>query len=86
MTTWRTLIQREMADRDEAFSDVVSTTLTDSDLDREFSDDYGGTEGLPFTLWTEKRVYFPVCYDGAEWCGSAPRQPCSEVTEHMGWG
>ena len=36
------------------------------------------------TAWTKTRVFFPVCYDGAEWVGSAPRNPSDEVTEHQG--
>lgn len=86
MTTWRKLIQKEMDNCDEDFSNVASTTLTESDLDREFCDGYGLPEGAPFTLWTERRVYFPVCYDGSELCGSAPRNPCNEATEHVGGG
>lgn len=28
-----------------------------------------------FCVWTEKFVYFPVCYDGDEWAGFVPRNP-----------
>ena len=38
----------------------------------------------PFTAWTETRVFFPIVYDGSEWCGSAPRHPCNEAMEHQG--
>lgn len=55
-------------------------------LDHQFADGYGSTEGLPFTLWTVKRVYFPVCYDGSEWVESVPREPNGEATEHVGGG
>jgi len=47
---------------------------------------YGRPEGIPFTLWTHKRVYFPVQYDGSEWVTSVPRDPCEEVTSHVGGG
>ena len=49
--------------------------------DIEFDDGYGMREGIPFVLWTEKWVYFPVCYDGGEWVGSVPRDYISTRTE-----
>ena len=56
----------------------------DEFLDREFYAGFGGPEGQPFTLWTHKRVYFAALYDGAEWVASVPRDPCGEVTKHVG--
>lgn len=44
------------------------------EMDRKFYSGYGGTEGAPFILWTEKGVFFPVVYDGAEWAGWLPRK------------
>ena len=54
-------------------------------LARRFDSGYGSTEGYAFCVMTQKRVYFPVVYDGAEWVGSAPRIP-SEITyqTHVG--
>lgn len=82
-TTWRKLIDkaRELA-RDN--SAVEGCTLTQAELDVEFDDGYGGAEGEPFTMWTLFRVYFPVVYDGSEWVGSVPRNPCDEATVHQG--
>lgn len=54
--------------------------------ERRFDNGYGGTDGDWFTVWTEARVYFPGCYDGAEFVGSAPRHPCAEATQHIGGG
>lgn len=85
-TSWREQIEREMADHGDSFANVVACTLDDAGLDARFDPGYGGTEGAAFTLWTAARVYFPVCYDGAEWCGSAPRNPCDEALEHQGGG
>lgn len=84
MATWRKLISEHMDWHAEDFSDVVSCTLSDEELDKEFDEDYGGPEGKPFTLWTKNRVYFPVTYDGAEWVRSAPRNPSKESVEHVG--
>lgn len=84
MTTWRKEIGEEMEHQNETWGDVVGTTLTDEEMDQEFDDGFGGAEGVGFTLWTEKRVYFPVVYDGSEWVGSVPRNPCDEETQHQG--
>jgi hypothetical protein len=52
----------------------------------QFDSGYGGTRGPLFTVWGEKRVYFPAQYDGSEWVGSVPRNPCEQVTNHVGGG
>lgn len=83
-TTWRRELSQALADNGESFDDVVSTTLTDAQLDTRFYAGYGGEEGSPFTLWTSNRVYFPICYDGAEWVGSAARNPDGKPTKHQG--
>ena len=79
MTTWRKKI-KEIAHEDK----IIACTLTDEEMDIEFSNGFGCSEGKPFTAWSEKYVYFPVVYDGAEWVGRAPRNPCKQVTEHQG--
>ena len=84
VNTWRNLITDEMKERGESWEDVVACTLTDEELDAEFDDGLGLIEGKSFTLWTKKRVYFPWAYDGSEYCGSAPRDPCDEATRHVG--
>jgi len=60
------------------------TTLTDEELHEQFPAGFGGTYGRPFTAWGKKYVYFPVVYDGSEWVGYAPRNPCCEKTKHQG--
>ncbi|MNU53393.1 hypothetical protein D3C71_424260 [compost metagenome] len=82
--SWRELIGFEMAAHDEGWKDIVSITLTDRDLNRKFDSGYGGEEGKPFTAWTKNRVYFPICYDGSEWCGSVSRNPDGQPTHHQG--
>lgn len=95
MTTWRTLLSEALAGNGESWDDVKHVAMAPRDLwrdetppspslDAEFSDNYGSAEGCPFTLWTSKRVYFPVVYDGAEWVSSVPRDPCDEATPHVG--
>ena len=52
----------------------------------EFNDGYGGAEGMPFTIWTKKNVFFPAVYDGAEWVACVSRNPDGVPTEHIGGG
>lgn len=81
--TWGRAIADE---REEAGDESPTVAIAPANLalDREFDNGYGGAEGMPFTLWTEERVYFPVVYDGAEWVASVPRNPCDEATDHVG--
>ena len=81
MRTWREDLTRELEHHGETWGDVVHSV---GDLDREFDHGYGGPDGPPFTLWTKHRVYFPLCYDGAESVGSCPRNPCAHACEHQG--
>ena len=63
---------------------LIECTSTDEEMKRKFDGGYGGEEGSPFTAWGEKYVYFPICYDGSEWIGHAPRNPCAERMPHQG--
>lgn len=83
-TSWKDLISEEMERKNESWNDLHSTTLTSEEIYRKFDNGFGGAEGVPFTLWTRNRVYFPVVYDGYEWVGSVPRLPCTERVEHLG--
>jgi len=83
-TNWKELIQNEMSNHNETFEDVISSTLTEEELLKEFYGGYGCSEGEPFTLWTHKRTYFPGVYDGAEWCASVSRNPDGKPTYHIG--
>ena len=83
MATWKQLIEDAFV-RGDTWDDVVYCTLNSLAMTAEFDDGYGSTEGEPFTLWTKNRVYFPLVYDGAEWVGSVPRNPCDEAMAHKG--
>lgn len=54
--------------------------------ERRFDAGHRLVNGWLFTIWTADRVYFPACYDGAEWIASVPRHPCAEAVEHVGGG
>lgn len=83
--TWKKFLQKACENTGDNF-DTLVTTLTENEMNRKFESGYGGTRGRPFTAWGEKYVYFPICYDGAEWVGYAPRNPCDEAMDHQGGG
>ncbi len=69
----------------ESLSDVISTTLTSEEFDREFDGQEHLPDGPYFTLWTEKRVYFPDASAAGIQCRSVSRNPDGVKTPHMGW-
>lgn len=86
ITTWRKELDEVLKAHDESWSDIVSNTMSDEQMDTKFDSGYGGTGGCEFTVWTHRRVYFPCQYDGAEWVGSVVRNPDGIATEHIGGG
>ncbi len=84
MACWKSLIERAMSHHGETFGNVVACTLNTEELLEAFDDDYGLIKGKPFTLWTQKRVYFPVKYDGSESVDSVARNPDGIATKHIG--
>lgn len=82
--TWHDLISEAMECRGEDWGDVVAHTFTDGQQHVRFDSSWGSPEGCPFTVWTQKWVYFPVCYDGEESVSSAPRDPCDHKCGHVG--
>lgn len=83
IATWREKLQKVFEYTKDNFSNIV-TTLSQDELDETFDDGWGGSEGAPFTAWSENYVYFPVVYDGSEWIGWVPRNPCDKKTAHVG--
>ena len=83
MANWFDMLKEEMEHNGDDFF-KKKCTLSEVELKKTFDDGYGGTEGEPFTAWGENWVYFPICYDGAEWIGSAPRSPCNKSMLHQG--
>jgi hypothetical protein len=84
-TSWAKMFDEVRASVGDS-SAIVERACSDEDWVAEFNDGYGATEGAPFTVWTEERVYFPICYDGSEWIGSAARNPNGKPTDHQGSG
>ena len=86
LESWRVLLTEALSEQGETWGDVEAGTLTDLQLDVPFDSGFGEAEGAEFTLWTARRVYFPVVYDGAEWVGSVSRHPDGRPTPHLGRG
>lgn len=84
-TSWFKLLKDKMTENGDDFTNR-HCTLSEAELKEEFYGGYGGTNGKPFTAWGEKWVYFPICYDGSEWVGCAPRNPCDIAMDHQGGG
>lgn len=86
--SWKQKLETLLAEYGETLADVVHSVppLDSPEMTTPFDDSYGGTNGCAFTVWTAKRVYFPICYDGSEWVGSAPRDPRDEACGHQGGG
>jgi len=80
-TSWRKELEKTLGRHKDT---LVEWTLSEDEFDREFDPSYGGYEGVAFTAWGKKNVYFPLVYDGAEWIGYAPRNPCDTKMEHQG--
>ena len=83
-TCWKEQIEYEMGVSGETWEDVVSKTITEEELLVEFDNSYGSKEGIPFTLWTKNRVYFPCVYDGSAWVYSVSRNPDGISTLYIG--
>ena len=81
MITWYTEIKDKAMEHGE---EIIECTLSEEELHRKFDDGYGEEKGSAFTAWSENWVYFPICYDGSEWVGCAPRNPCGKEMEHQG--
>jgi hypothetical protein len=85
VTTWREALTHAMTGAEDP-GPVVALAPDEATFDIKFDAGYGGTNGRQVLAWTATRVYFPVCYDGSEWLGSAPRNPVTEGQYHEGGG
>ena len=83
MITWAEILDEVVKITNDP---IIESTLSLDEMNTKFDNSYGATEGTEFTAWGKKYVYFPICYDGAEWVGFAPRNPCDIKTEHQGGG
>ena len=82
-TNWKNELKEVCEMLGEPFESLICT-LSEEELEENFDSGWGGVEGKPFTAWGEKYVYFPIVYDGSEWVGYAPRNPCNIKMHHQG--
>lgn len=82
MKSWDDLFNEKYR-ADDALTD---NTLSKEEWERKFDSIFGHNEGTPFVAWSDKYVYFPVCYDGADRIGRVPRNPGEFDAEHFGGG
>lgn len=80
--TWKKLFEEE---RKRCKDDSVAVHFAGAADKKSFNTipDYGTK---PWTIWTEKRVYFPEVYDGSYLVESVPRDPCDEAAGPFGGG
>ena len=78
------MLDEAMKENGESCDDIEANTMTEEEMAKKFDAGYGGIEGCQFTVWTKGSVYFPICYDGAEWVGRVSRHPDGKPTEHQG--
>jgi hypothetical protein len=67
-----------MSAHGETWANAVSCTLDDAGLDLPLGDGYSTNDAPHFTLWTGRRVYFPIMRGGDIWeysVESASRNP-----------
>ncbi len=81
--SWYDMLQVAMQADGEEFEKSICT-LDETGLRKKFKVGYGIEKGSHFTAWGEQWVYFPLCYDGLEWVGHAPRNPCDIAMAHQG--
>jgi hypothetical protein len=85
MKTWKQIITEEMDKHGERWGDIVEMTIKEWEAEVGFDAEYYTIlNGVPFTVWTKKRVYFPTSYDGIESCASVSRNPDGIATKHVG--
>lgn len=85
LQSWAEMLKKKCKEDGENFASLICT-LTPEQMAVKFDSGFGGTNGAPFTAWGKNWVYFPICYDGAEWVGHAPRFPGHDGMDHQGGG
>jgi len=83
--TWRIYLKDACLETGENVADLVST-LSEEDLDRPFvCPSRWESSGVPFQAWGPVFTYFPIEYDGRQWVGFVPRNPCNTPAHPQGY-
>lgn len=80
--SWKELISAELKKQHETWGDIISSTLSEEELDFDLYERHLDS----FTLWSKKRVYFPIYYDGYYSVGSVSRKPDGKASGSFGGG
>lgn len=83
MTNWKNEILKLLGENETIV--FCSHPLDGPEMTRDFDDGYRGIGGCAFIAFSEKNVYFPICFDGSEWVGRAPRFFPAEPLGHQGF-
>ena len=71
----------EMEVYEETASQIVDCSPNRLDLIWDEVIEFGDFKG--YTVWTEKRVYFPISFEGHTWVESVSRDPDGGPTSHI---
>lgn len=82
--SWGSMLDKLFKENGDSHENILGMAPANLDLHRTFNSGWGGSNGKPFTIWTEKYVYFPGVYDGSEWIAFVRRHPCDVATQHVG--
>ena len=63
-TTWKELILIEMEKYNETLDDIISNTMSEEEMNKEFDNEWGGNSAYYFTIWSKTRIYFSAVNDG----------------------
>ena len=81
-SAWRQLIEAAQGDHRplEEYPRLLDdqgrySTPSEEWLDTPFTNDYGRSGATACVLWTDRRIYFPIRYDGLVSVASVPRLP-----------
>lgn len=61
------------------YGEVLAWEAARPMLDYGYDTGYGGVDCDAIWAWTETRVLFVGCYDGASWIQAAPRNPGTDI-------
>lgn len=75
--TFRTCISRAMKEHEDSWECATDCTLSAAELDSSFDDN---VERTGFTVWTRRRVYFPICFNYSYVVESVSRLPDGVAT------
>jgi hypothetical protein len=84
MINWKDEIMSMIDSESGEVFEYSNPPIDSVEMTTDFDNGYGSERGCPFIAFSNTNVYFPVCYDGSEWVGSAPRNYPANPQQHQG--